>query len=171
VAAGESGFPTLRARHQGKITGPPSAVQKWSVASIEIDAKLRAYLPERVAADWRAYSDLTGYTLNVVLGGEIYRPDIFNQSLRDRRAARIANDPNYKLTIHRLDSARNISFGRPPKPGFSREFDFRIRVIIAYDILEVRLLQLETVISSEVLAAHVSGYSTSTSDLLHNLVP
>jgi hypothetical protein len=47
--------------------GPtPSPVKAWSVAHIQLDAKLRAYFPMQTVYDWRAYSHLITLTLDIV---------------------------------------------------------------------------------------------------------
>jgi hypothetical protein len=49
--------------------GPPNLLQRrWSVASLQLEAKFRAYFPERVQNLWRAYSAIVDYALARLYG-------------------------------------------------------------------------------------------------------
>jgi hypothetical protein len=145
--------------------GVPTPLAKWSAASIQIDAKLGAYLPASVVADWRAYSSL----VTDVLGAIYARHD--QSPLEFLGTPHLATLPAYTAAKHLLYGklARDLDRFQGSRGPLRRGLG--IDLPNEYGDLQLRLVKLEQTLGAEVLAAHPFGYSTSARDLLHDLVP
>jgi hypothetical protein len=121
--------------------GIPSAAQEWSVASMEIRAKLRAYFGPSAVEHWTLVSQYITSSLSV--------------AYRSRAGDAVIPNP----WISRMKSQRLESL-------FS-EFR-RDRV---FDGLEIAVLKEAESLTNSLLAMHVRGYSTTTRDLVADLFP
>ena len=143
----------------------PTPLAEWSASSIQIDAKLGAYLSPSVVADWRAYSRLVWDTLSLIFTR-------YEQSPLDVPGSpRIATLPAYK-DVHRLiyeEFQPELNHFQVSRGSARRSI--ALRLPNEYGDVQVKLLKLEKALGTEVLAAHPAGYSTSAHDLLRDLVP
>jgi hypothetical protein len=163
----------------------------WALASLRIEARLRAYFPKDVVQAWQIYSWLidrwdgahTGTAeaqLTALLRTRIdLKPGAANALagvISVDRDVRIGEGPRLEEVIsgpfgfeaQALAQVKG-SLGRRLQPLIhepgSRPFFYGERS------LEATLVRYEEEIGAEVLAAHTRGYSTTTGDLLHDLVP
>lgn len=177
------------------LTGPRSradlinhsAVAAWSTASIRIDARLRAYFPKSVVNSWATYS----YDLGVLLENlsnpakEDFSnsPVYFPPTVPSPRVNEVEARPEYQHVFRaqaRIFSAEELYFRhlRLPRTGIDAN-EHRSALLSkdgldrigAYIGAEGQWLKIEEAINSDILAAHPQGYSTRTSDLLHDLIP
>ena len=163
----------------------------WSLASLRIEARLRAYFSNHVVQAWQIYSWLidrwdgshTG-TTEAQLTALLRTPIDLSPGAANALAGVISVDRDVRLgegpRLEEVDSgpfgfeARALaqvkgSLGRrlqPPlhPPGTLPSF-------YGERSLEATLVRYEEEIGAEVLDAHTRGYSTTTSDLLDDLIP
>jgi hypothetical protein len=157
----------------------------WSLASIQIQSQLRAYFNDEVVHAWQVYAWM------------ISRFDDSDSGIENEAFVSATRGP---ITLNRHASnnaaAVLITAGNPyrgPRPSFKgRESDetsavSHLRAYIRPSFLEFRpvygggsgaprdveyrLLAFEQEVAAEVLAGHVSGYSTSGLDLVRDLIP
>jgi hypothetical protein len=153
----------------GRLGGRlPLARREWIRDSLQMEARLRAYFPQRSVASWRAYSELIDMTLGVVTGAE--QPSLLEGPSLTTSGAGIVPDRPFR-DLDGLYRSR-AQFGRARRSHRTRlarvsKEEFLVRL----SFMEGSLPVYAEVIEQEVLAAHVYGYSTSWHDLLHDLVP
>ena len=177
----------------GPRSGAPlinhSAVAAWSSASIRIDARLRAYFPKRVVNSWAAYSYDVGILLENLSNpatedfSNSNSPIYFPATVPRPRINEVEATPEYQRAFRaerEISQAQELYFRhlRLPRSGIdanehrsyllSKDVSDRIN---AYIGTEDQWLKVEEAINSDILAAHPQGYSTRTSDLLHDLIP
>jgi hypothetical protein len=160
---------------------------QWSLASMQIQSQLRAYFSDEVVHAWQVYAWM------------ISKFDASDSGIEDEAFVSATRDP-ITLNRHASNNAAAvlITAGNPygsggPRPSFKgRGPDeisavARLRAYIQPSLLEFRpvygggsgaprdveyrLLAFEQEIAAEVLAGHVSGFSTSGLDLVHDLIP
>jgi hypothetical protein len=159
----------------------------WSLASLRIQARLRAYFPDYVVQAWQIYSWLidrwddsfagtaranlvslqrTQINLRPGAADAIARVITIDREVIPRPAPRLeSKDLNHFLEYLALKKVEAF-LGRRLSP-----VDNSRRAVYGPGVIEVTLLGVEEEIAAEVLAAHASGYSTTTGDFLHDLVP
>lgn len=169
----------------------------WSVASAEIEARMRAYLNPQVVAAWQLFSWLMGtYDASfqeshlVAYGNlEFQKADQGGFNLEDiaardvgavLRTARQTDIYSFFVTVEpapfarllaklRSDGYRGGPIAKPKSYG-----DVVIEppaVNAAFGRIEIALSGFEQEIAREVLDSRVAGYSTTTHDLIHDLIP
>jgi hypothetical protein len=152
----------------------------WSLASVQLEARLRAYCGPKVVTAWQLFS---WFVDTFVAAGRV-------QAREDLLAAYRGG-----FNLER-DAARGaalvVQSGQEPT-GFGPSFDdvrgwppykaLRVKLgigrpspvprLFAADArpMESALLKFEQEIAREVLKSHMTGYSTTTNDLLHDLIP
>ena len=160
---------------------------QWSLASIEIQSQLRAYFNDEVVHAWQVYAWM------------ISKFDASDRGIEDEAFISATRDP-IKLNPHARNNAAAVLLtandqyrSGGPRPSFKGREPDEIRAIgrlraylqpalLAFRPLygggsgspryvEYRLLAFEQEIAAEVLAGHVSGYSTSGLDLVRDLIP
>jgi hypothetical protein len=150
----------------------PRAQQAWSVASLQIESRLRAYLPKTVAG-WQTYSFLIDQALNAAANSATFgtlasaQPPVRDEELTPRfgRSAEHA----MRVVVRFTRDVRDIT-GRKVSRS-ERTFERGLLVGSYQDDVEEALLMLEQRLADELLSSHPAGYSTSARDLLHDLVP
>jgi hypothetical protein len=160
---------------------------QWSLASIQIQSQLRAYFNDEIVRGWQVYAWMISKFVASNRGVEdeafisaTRNPIKFNRHAQNNAAAVLITAGNR----YRSGEPRPSFDGREPdeiravgrlrtylQPAF-REF----RPVYGGGsgdprYVEYRLLAFEQEIAAEVLAGHVSGYSTSGLDLLRDLIP
>jgi hypothetical protein len=135
---------------------------QWSKASMQIEAQLRAYLPD-VAGTWHQYSIQVGNATAAASGtarlpgGTYYDPS--------RPKALTAVDEDLAAFYEELaiieSFAHKRDVGRAKDKELARDFAR----------IEANLLSDEQFVAEDVLDAHLNGYSTTAGDLLRDLIP
>jgi hypothetical protein len=171
----------------GRAVNRSEVADQWSLASIEIQSQLRAYFNDEVVKAWQVYAWMVSKFAASNRGVEdeafisaTRDPIKFNRHAQNNAAAVLITAGNR----YRSGGLRPSFKGREPdeiravsrlraylQPAF-REF----RPVYGGGsggpgYVEYRLLAFEQEIAAEVLAGHVSGYSTSGGDLLRDLIP
>jgi hypothetical protein len=129
---------------------------QWRRSSAEVEAQLRAYFPDRVAARWRAYSDLVWGTYRLITDNESARPSTV---LRLREEVGVKQADLNVLSAPWVDKYGNTVDRR-------REGRARIAYFRAYSAL----LSRRSAVIDEILRSHPAGYSTRLTDLAHDLL-
>jgi hypothetical protein len=130
---------------------------QWRTSSAEVEAQLRAYFPDRVAARWRAYSDLVWGT---------YRLITDNLSERPRTVRRLGEEVGVKAGYLNVLSAPWVD-----QYGDTLDNARAGRARNAYFHAYSALLSKRSVVVDEILRSHPAGYSTRLKDLAHDLLP
>jgi hypothetical protein len=176
-----------RQRVAAKIDDP------WAIASNQLETRLRAYVNAKAVTAWELYSWFVdrfdyGYRL------------LAEQDLKDAFATRfdlepgaaraaaglvrfaagspaVPDDVNTGMQDHDLSPdfyAYNRLKAKLTSGGYLHLHRYRPDgAVVVVDPLEVeaKLAAFEEEIAREVLSSHVTGYSTTTGDLFHDLIP
>lgn len=127
----------------------------WLVDSVRIESKLRAYFPlEVVLVYWRRYENTIG---------TLFQTAITSSLPADLSAAKALSGPlgvspqqlHTDLATIRLARRRNAQYASDQ----------------AFNDIVKGVLRQEDALASVILASHITGYSTNTHDLLHDLIP
>jgi hypothetical protein len=177
------------------LTGPRSrahlishsAVAAWSSATIRTDARLRAYFPTSVVNSWATYSFDLGVLLenlsNPVNEGFSDSPIYFPPTIPWPRMSEVEARPEFQSAFRaqrKIFQAeelylRHLRLPRSDVDARERRSDLlgkdALDRVNAYIGAETQWLKVEEGINSEILAAHPRGYSTTWSDLVHDLIP
>jgi hypothetical protein len=174
------------ASESAKIDAP------WSLASAEIEARMRAYLNPRVVTAWQLFSWFMGAydgsreTHTTVVRGQLDFLAADQNDFNLKTAA--ARDVGAVLKVARRDGIGGIldhdvrylpAFGHLKKKlrsyhaftGPTRSGYPAGQLNSAFGDIAIALSAFEQEIALEVLNSHVTGYSTTTRDLLHDLIP
>lgn len=142
----------------------PTARDEWRLASLRIEATLRTYFDSEQVADWRQFTNHGFVILKIAkrLGTEsaAARLSSKNATQVDQLAARIFNHPQ-------------ACRGRPAGAWRERLSGAKpaARVWAFEDGMESYFLGCASARTDALLAGHPKGYSTTTHDLLRDLVP
>jgi hypothetical protein len=158
---------------------------EWSLASIQIQSQLRAYFNDKVVHAWQVYAWMISKfdASDSGIEDEAFVSATRGQITLNRHASN--NAAAVLITAGNPYSGRRPSFkGRGPDEigavGHLRAYIqpsfLKFRPVYrgrsgAPRAVEYRLLAFEQEIAAEVLAGHVSGYSTSGLDLVRDLIP
>ena len=170
----------------GRSVDRSTVADQWSLASIEIQSRLRTYFNAQIVRAWQVYAWMISKFVASDRGVEdeafisaTREPIEFNRHAQNNAAAVLltagnpyAGGPRPSFTGREPDEIRAV--GRL-RAYLQRAFDdFRPQYGHGSGgprYVEYRLLAFEQEIAAEVLAGHVSGYSTSGLDLLRDLIP
>jgi hypothetical protein len=174
-----------------KIVGKPAkalasnpGVAAWSSASIQTEAQLRAYFPESVVDSWATYSQDLGVFLQnlatpdtALLGlSPIYFPATIPWAKIDAiekgheyRAVFLAQRQTLQAEERYFRHLRG-HYEDEDRRSYLLERDLT-DVVNGYSTAEAHWLKVEEGINSEILAARPRGFSTTGSDLFHELIP
>lgn len=167
------------------------AVRAWSLKSLELEARLRAYFSPEVVAKWNFYS----YAVHRLLGsesvsGQLSAGPVFSfdrgrdwldSITPESRTGDVIGTTG--LLIALLDFDRSSK--RPFLTDSHREYfgqvvsiegggqyqGTKINPQTAFASYEGDVFSLGTEITENILDAHARGYSTTKSDLIHDLLP
>lgn len=180
---------------------PPGVSERWSKDSFRIEATVRAQLSGRVAELWHQYSVLVESLLVAASGLGDFSSGLqsttyytrvspenpetrlprkvlnglpgFDKTLNDlndlvyERIRTIRQVVKQRAAIKKMDLLLERGWSSPPEKALIAGGDLREK----YARMAARLLKLEGTVAGHVQAAHVRGYSTTTGDLLHDLIP
>ena len=145
---------------------PSPARQDWSRESLQIEARLRAYLPAAAIDAWNGYAKIVDNALTVASGNPA----------TDLRG--LTTEPTYDPAYHQSRAYENawsaaskslLDFVRPYVLFFGG--GGLASKIAKYAELERRLLKLNQAIAMEVLRSHLDGYSTTSYGFFRDLIP
>jgi hypothetical protein len=162
LTGGESLISDVRTPRMAKPVAPvPTAVSKWSIDSLEIDSRLRSYFPANLRHAWEIYTVVMSRTVETAAGQEV----AFGSGPQPLSAS---EDPLPEDLLSAFEQAYS-EFTRffVHRRTFSREAifaEYRGEV-------EPALVEAEQQFEAEVLSAHLTGYSTTPRDLIHDLLP
>jgi hypothetical protein len=184
LIGGEANWPGRRLGASAKVR----LAQAWSAASLQIEARLRAYFPDHVVQAWQLYSwlmdrwdDSEAGTAEADLLSLTREPIAFEPGaeaaavrvLVTDRGIRPGQGPilesyvtNRSLEVTALGQVEKALGNKLPPIGpdtMSGRF--------GPHALEATLFAFEEEIAAEVLSAHANGYSTTAGDLFRDLVP
>jgi hypothetical protein len=159
---------------------------EWALSALEIEAKLRSYFPSSVVASWEVYS---------------WAVDRFIDARHVSAAAALqdAVTSETRLDVHVSDAAAALlvrgenTYGRVPtfdgdNPTDKDNVDQLERMLSSYvtryreeyeaqptlarwPALEKRVLGLEEAVADQILDSDAAGFSTTTRDLVNDLLP
>jgi hypothetical protein len=161
---------------------------QWALSSLELEARLRTYFPAPVVAAWEIYSwavdrfirarnvSATAALQDAVGSGTRLDPRVSDAAahllvLGDNT---IGNAPTLRADPHSetpITDKRNLRKLRAMlSPDIKRYQASRI-LLATWTALEKPLLGFEQALADQILRSHAAGFSTTTRDLLHDLLP
>jgi hypothetical protein len=158
-----------------------AAVRAWTRTSLAIKSRLDAYFSKEVAATWALYSFGVGQMLGT---RGILSDQTLGQAVGPRfNGTKFVNDPLTTDLVNDL-LVLDRSSRQPTLNGVDR-FDLQdlhrflklqapdrgVSLAEARTRTERSLLLTESLINEALLSEHARGYSTTTLDLLHDLIP
>jgi len=162
----------------------------WSLESTELEARMRAYLNPQVVTAWQVFSWIMGiYDGSTELGSLVnhgylefaaaYQSGFNLQASAARDVGAILKDAKFDHIFSYFDSDASFdrlksklrSFNAYPTHGRGVYGAYPAPLFYAFANTEYGLSVFEQEIAREVLNSHVTGYSTSTHDLIHDLIP
>jgi hypothetical protein len=159
---------------------------EWSRARLQMEARLHAYFPSEIVETWQLYSYFVSFFEPAAhtAGEGSYALDAaadyqhrLENSARPSSDALIESVHDLAIAAAILDRSRRNEdvLGTVFYPMRGDNYLIaqysRLPIKQKYNQFEVGLLNLESIIADQVLAANPKGYSTTLGDLLHDLVP
>jgi hypothetical protein len=141
----------------------PAPEKEWARSSVRIEAELRAHLGDKPANGWRAYRHVVDRLLAYAAGlpfGPQADPD---------PAPSGSDLEKLNESAHTFHTDRGY-IGAQLQNG-TETTESLVALTVELATLQDRLLKYEEVLARQVLKSHVAGYSTTSYDLLHGLVP
>jgi hypothetical protein len=152
----------------------PPTEKRWSVSSLEVEAKLRTYFGAQLLHEWRDYRSLMDLTLAISAGRPVATPGFQlpqNQEKTRKMVVRYAN----ALEKTRAEVGVDRSLRGLTKREVRKRQDRLYAQVVTFqgrlEALQAQLLTVEEGIADDVLQSHVTGYSTSWDDLLRDALP
>ena len=144
----------------------PAPEKEWARSSIRIEAQLRSHLGDEPANGWRAYRHVVDRLLAYAAGHQFGpQADPYPAPLGDDLGK--LNDSARQFYRDRLDV---VGMLRHSTPG-DEDTDLLVGVATELATVQDQALRYEEVLAHQVLNSHVAGYSTSSHDLIQNLIP
>jgi hypothetical protein len=155
----------------------------WGLSTLELGARLRAYFPRSVVRSWEVYAwavdrflDASSPSASAVLEDAVTEETPLDPRVADAAVRLIGLFPDppaptfdVSKNMPRSDKkniARLRAMLSPELERFSESAD-----LAKWTRFEKQLLDLEQAVADQVSDSHVSGYSTTPSDLMHDLLP
>jgi hypothetical protein len=149
----------------------PAAEKQWSITSLELESRLRAYFAPAIANVWTDYSYYVNAALLMAAGSTVTNTVLQTERLFGKKLL----PRQFFLVLHALDKPmREFEFnsfsltGRLSAGSFHNK---RATLLADYRDVEQRLLAIQQRIATYLLAATPRGYSVTTHDFVHDLVP
>jgi hypothetical protein len=175
----------------GQHVTEPAAEQvrsQWALASLQLEARLRTYFPASVVAGWDIYSWAVDRFIRArAVSATAELEDAVGSGIRlDPRVADAAAHllflgedttlpaPNYGIDPKSktpITDPVNLKKLRALLSPDIEQYEASGMVISKWTALEKRLLDFEQALAGQVIRSHAAGFSTSTRDLLRDLVP
>lgn len=168
-----------------KPTRAEPAKDRWRLNNLQIQAQLRTYFPAKVADDWEAYHDSVEQFIDLAQTEALlvkqYRIGKYCDRPKPGEKACDMGEHNLRPFHEGLIRSlfESIRLPSPPTDEIGKREE-QIRRLIHADgsgrdfalaWVAQDLIEMEQSLADEVLAAHPAGFSTSRSDLLHDLLP
>ena len=158
----------------GRVAAPltaPAGERRWAIASTAIEARMRAYFPG-IHIAWRDYA---AFVDGLLLEAAYVDPESSPEAMATQLGLAEAQQPSwFRDSFNRL--ARLLGHPRelfpiPPRnlnaPGPKNLEDY----LGVYQQMYVFLLGAQQLVAQHLLAANPTGYSVTTHDLIHDLIP
>jgi hypothetical protein len=146
------------------------APKEWALTSIQIEARLAAYFPQRVVDHWRAYSEIVDGMLTRLLA-----PNTFGAALPtapDARLRAVERQQPFARSVRGIYDVANAQQDYQAQVQANGAVEDSAGLLFdSYHGQERRLLVIEQEIAGEVLHASPTGYSTTFRDFLRDLEP
>ena len=161
--------------------------RQWALSALGIEAQLRTYFSSSMVAGWQVYSWAVDRFINA-------RSVSSSAALKEAVGSGVALDPRVADAAAQLLVLGETTTG--PVPTFAvdassstkindRKYLDRLKamlspemkryeaapVVATWPALEKGLLGFEQAVADQVLRSHATGFSTTTKDLLHDLLP
>jgi hypothetical protein len=169
---------------------PAALASQWNLSALEIEARLGTYFSPSVVASWEIYSWAVDRFINAssVYSSAALTNAVDSKSATDTGVGEAAAQllaPGARRTIRPAptfevdlssptvssDDATNLDkLHKMLSPEFGHDRS-AFTGFAAWTYLEKRLLDLERAVAAQVLHSHATGFSTTTGDLLHDLIP
>jgi len=138
----------------------PPAEQQWSIRSLEIESRIRAYFSPAIANVWRDYSYYVNAALLMSAGSTVTSSVQQTQQSFGKEQL----PPRFFVSLHALDKPmRKFQYDAYQRAGR--------RLLTEYAGVEQRLLAVQQSIAAYLLAASPKGYSLTFQDFVHGLIP
>jgi hypothetical protein len=149
----------------------PAAEKQWSTASLEIESRIRAYFAPAIANVWTDYSYYVNAALLMSAGSTVTNTVLQTERLFGKKLL----PRQFFLVLHALDKPmREFESNSFSLTGRLSAGSFRTKLAILlaeYRDVEQRLLAIQQRIATYLLAASPRGYSVTTHDFVHGLLP
>lgn len=159
---------------------------EWVLSALGIEARLRSYFSGSVVAGWEVYTwavdrFITGHHVSLAYSlQDATQHDVHLDPQVSAAVAQLLVDgentigpvPNYEGNAPTDTQSVKTSVGQLKtmlRPYTSRAGDHM--VIARWSRLEKDLLGFDQSVADQVIAAHATGFSTTSGDLLHDLTP
>lgn len=168
---------------------PPTARERtraqdqWGLATLGLQARLHAYFPRSVVIGWDVYAwavdrflDARSPSASAVLEDAVHSGVPLDPHVREATAQLLTLFPDGpapsfgKSKNMPISDSENLPLLRKKlSPEFERYQ--RDAGYAKWTAFEKQLLDLEQAVADQVLHSHVAGFSTTPSDLMHDLLP
>jgi hypothetical protein len=159
---------------------------QWALSALEIEAQLRSYFPSSVVASWEVYSWAVDRFIDAhhISAATALQDAVNSQARLDSRVSDAAAQllvmgestigpvPTFgaetrtdKKSVRRLKRMISSDMER------YREQHEAQPTLATWTALERRLLRLEEAVADQILDSNAAGFSTTTRDLLDDLLP
>lgn len=170
LTAGEA-ILVSRSSGDSRAFSMPAAEQRWSTTSLEIESRIRAYFAPAIANVWTDYSYYVNAALLMAAGSTVTNTVLQTERLFGKKLL----PRQFFLVLHALDKPmRQFEFDSFGLTGSLSAGSFRAKratLLTEYRDVEQRLLAIQQKIATYLLAASPRGYSVTTHDFVHGLVP
>jgi hypothetical protein len=159
---------------------------QWALSALETEAQLRSYFPSSVVASWAVYSWAVDRFIDAhhISAATALQDAVNSQAGLDSRVSdaaaqllvtaesTIGRVPKFeaetrtdKKSVRRLKRMISSDMQR------YREQREAQRTVATWTALERRVLRLEQAVADQILASNAAGFSTTSRDLLNDLLP
>lgn len=156
---------------------------EWGLATLGLEARLRAYFPRSVVTGWEVYAwavdrflDARSPSASAALEDAVRSDAPLDPRVADAAAQLLALLPDGpapsfgKSADMPISDSKNIRLLRKMLSPELERYE-RIAPYAKWTAFEKQLLDLEQAVADQVLHSHVAGFSTTPRDLMHDLLP
>ena len=154
------------------LVTPPATEREWSIASTAVETRIHAYFSPAIVTAWRFYAlavnELLLEAANV--DRNTYLENFGSIKFLENRTG----PPRWLGALkpaERLLSHPDQLFPVPRNRRSAGDRGYVENIVARYFLVYQRLLGAQQMIAQHLLAANPRGYSVSTHDLIHDLIP
>jgi hypothetical protein len=149
----------------------PAGERRWAIASTAIETRIRAYFPG-VNIAWKAYAILVD---GLLLDAAYVDPETSPEAMAGELSLSDAHQPRwFHATFNSLLPLLTHPRELFPVPG-NLQAALKPKnlqgYLGAYETMYLRLVAAQQLIARHLLVANPTGYSVTTQDLIHDLIP